>query len=311
MENNPISGLFYYRNVIPESIQEELISYLESIPEVETYVNEEKPKLGPDSLLWEKAGIASRKVLHFGYRYPYNRAVKLVPIHVIPEIIIQKLIIPLQSLAAVGTTWSPDQVIVNRYLYKQGIGAHTDHKKLFKDKIVCLTLGEPADMVFKHVTLENATIKTEPGSVYVMTEEARWEYTHEMTPHQFTKPRYSITFRNVDSQYIIGKPNPPISLIPTVPTMMATETLVSTAATTATTTAAPGTSMSGVLPGSTTSVEHVVNIISPAISNKPLKIIPMKAPKALPIDKKDKELISYKQKPLPFQKLSKDKTSPN
>lgn len=100
-------------------------------------------------------------------------------------------------------SWAPDQVIINRYYTKEGIGAHTDHKKLFKDKIVCVTIGESADMLFKHSELDNATIKTVSGSVYIMTGKARWEFTHEMIPNKASKPRYSITFRNVDTQYIV------------------------------------------------------------------------------------------------------------
>jgi alkylated DNA repair dioxygenase AlkB len=185
-----VPGLYYHRQIVPVEAQEELIKFFESIPS------------------WEKAGIAKRKVLHFGYVYPYNRALKLTPTHPIPEIIQRLLIQPLQSLPGINATektpWVPDQVIINRYLLKEGISAHTDHKKLFKDRIVCVTLGESADMLFKHVELPNATIRTDPGSVYVMTEKARWEYTHEMIPNKFGKPRYSITFRNIEPQYIIG-----------------------------------------------------------------------------------------------------------
>lgn len=206
-----VPGLYYHQNVIPKSAQDELLRFFEGIKEEPASEDSGSP------LFWEKAGIASRKVLHFGYQYPYNRALKLIPTHPIPEIIQRLLIEPLQNLPGVkgpDGDWLPDQVIINRYLCKQGIGAHTDHKKLFQDRIVCVTLGEPADMLFKHMELENCTIGTEPGSVYVMTGKARWEYTHEMIPHRFDKPRYSITFRHVDPKYIVGTPHLPLVLSP-------------------------------------------------------------------------------------------------
>lgn len=180
---------------------EELIHYFESIAENDT----------PNTsiLSWEKAGIANRKVLHFGYRYPYNRALKLTPTYAIPDIFQRSLIEPLQNIVTTlpgfnGIPWAPDQVIINRYLHKQGIGPHTDHKKLFHDRIVCVTIGEPADMLFKHSKLSSHTVMTESRSVYIMTAEARWEFTHEMVPHKFDKPRYSITFRNIEPKYIVS-----------------------------------------------------------------------------------------------------------
>jgi alkylated DNA repair dioxygenase AlkB len=232
-----VAGLYHHRQIVPVEAQEELIKFFESIPS------------------WEKAGIAKRKVLHFGYVYPYNRALKLTPTHPIPEIIQRLLIQPLQSLPGINATektpWAPDQVIINRYLLKEGISAHTDHKKLFKDRIVCVTLGESADMLFKHVELPNATIRTDPGSVYVMTEKARWEYTHEMIPNKFSKPRYSITFRNIEPQYIIGtevsaapsSPSTAASAAPTAasaaPTAASAASAAPTAAPTSAASAAP------------------------------------------------------------------------
>lgn len=203
--NTSVPGLYYHPNVIPVEAQEELIKFFESIKDADSANTNTNTSLVAS---WERAGIASRKVLHFGYQYPYNRALKLTPTHEIPEIIKRLLINPLQTVDGVQTKdkvpWVPDQVIINRYFHKEGIGAHTDHKKLFKDKIVCVTIGESADMLFKHVELNNATIKTESGSVYIMTGKARWEFTHEMIPNKFIKPRYSITFRNVERKYVVA-----------------------------------------------------------------------------------------------------------
>lgn len=70
-----VPGLFYHLDVIPVESQQKLLEFFESIKDADATGNTNNS----DNLVWEKAGIASRKVLHFGYKYPYNRALKLTP----------------------------------------------------------------------------------------------------------------------------------------------------------------------------------------------------------------------------------------
>lgn len=77
--NTSVPGLYYHRTIVPLEAQEELIRFFESIQDHELVTPN-------DTITWERAGIASRKVLHYGYHYPYNRALKLTPTHTIPEI---------------------------------------------------------------------------------------------------------------------------------------------------------------------------------------------------------------------------------
>ena len=97
--------------------------------------------------------------------------------------------------------FNPDQAIINKYESGQGIGRHADHKKLFGGIIACITIGNGADLIFRH-TDQVKTIHTDPGSCYVMSEDARWKWTHEMPKRKLTSPRYSITFRTVNQEFV-------------------------------------------------------------------------------------------------------------
>jgi ribonuclease HI len=179
-----IPGLHYCQKFLDQKDQNKLLKFLKDSE-------------------WED-GPGNRKVLQYGYIYPYSRELKLEKTKPIPSIF-QDLII--SKFKGVLKGYKPDQAIVNRYLSKQGIGKHIDHKKLFKDKIVCITIGSGADMIFRNDG-ESVTVKTEPGSYYMMSGDARWKWTHEMPKRYLESPRYSITFRIVEQQYVVHPPLP-------------------------------------------------------------------------------------------------------
>lgn len=148
------------------------------------------------SLKWEPVLNAKRKVAQFGYTYPYDRRATLTKTYPIPDSI-------LAIVSRLGTTvellkdWVPDQLIINRYEPGEGISKHIDHTRFFGDRIVCFSLGAQTDMVFRRDAQKFMQPVTD-GSVYIMSGESRYKWTHEMPKRKRMKGvRYSFTFRQV------------------------------------------------------------------------------------------------------------------
>ena len=93
-----------------------------------------------------------------------------------------------------------NQVIVNRYLPGESISAHT-YLHTFGDTIACVSLGATGTMIFHSPNPRHRAIpiQVEPGTVYVITKEARRSWKHELQPMPNGPTRYSITYRHVPS----------------------------------------------------------------------------------------------------------------
>ena len=97
-----------------------------------------------------------------------------------------------------------NQCIVNNYMPSQGINMHTDHN-VYGAIIGCFTLGSGATMTFRNGQ-DKQELYVEPDSLYIMTGDARYKWTHEMPARKSdmvdgTKHirgrRVSVTFRHV------------------------------------------------------------------------------------------------------------------
>lgn len=119
----------------------------------------------------------SRAVLQFGYSYPYRAGAKLTKTIPIPNEF--KFIIKRIQALEPTSKFHPNQVIVNRYYKNQGITKHIDHTKFFGKSICCLTIGSTGIMVFRQGK-EAYNIKVQERSLYIMREDARYKWTHEM-----------------------------------------------------------------------------------------------------------------------------------
>jgi alkylated DNA repair dioxygenase AlkB len=199
-----VPGLFYFPDFLTAESTAQLMQFLEAIPEATADSGH------IDGSAWQRAGPALRRVLHFGYRYPYSRALRLTPTTPIPELM-QNVITQLRQLPGLEQ-FTPDQAIINRYETGQGIGAHTDHTRLFGDVVVSITLGASGTMVFRRAGETPCFVHVQSGSAYMMSGDARWLWTHEMQPNSSAMPRYSITFRQVMPEFIQGTPNPPLPI---------------------------------------------------------------------------------------------------
>lgn len=134
----------------------------------------------------------SRKVAQYGYAYNYKSGNTNQKVDPFPSIIEELM---------KTTEGTFDQCIINRYLPGQGIGKHIDALS-YGNTVCCFTFGSGAEIEFTRGT-EVYKLYTEPQSLYVMSDEARYEWAHQMKPrsndlgHGPRGVRWSITFRTV------------------------------------------------------------------------------------------------------------------
>lgn len=108
-----------------------------------------------------------RRTQHYGFKYDYTSRTAKIKADPIPNII--KLLQPFKA----------NQVIINEYEPGQGIGAHTDHVKVFDNPIATLSLLSSIPMIFKNGDIIH-TLILEPHSMVVMIDEARYKWTHSI-----------------------------------------------------------------------------------------------------------------------------------
>jgi alkylated DNA repair dioxygenase AlkB len=180
-----VAGLVYVRVFLPAEAQDRLLQEIDAQP-------------------W--MSDLRRRVQHYGYRYDYRsrsvdhsmRLGELPPWAVSVADLLQR-----QGLLC----RPPDQVIVNEYQPGQGISNHTDCEPCFDGTIVSVSLGSHCVMNFTNCsTKEVVPVLLEPGSVVVLTGQARYEWMHGIPPRKrdtfggrtFSRSRrVSLTFRKV------------------------------------------------------------------------------------------------------------------
>lgn len=185
---NKVSGLYYIANFIDN--HEQLLNDIDS-----------------HEWLPLTTSINSRKVQQYGYIYDYKYYnSKKKGLEMFNSLIdIKNNITDLcKELKLINDDYEFNQCIINDYLPGQGISKHIDHKS-FGDVICCLTINSGATMRFiKDGIIYNKYV--EPNSLYIMSGEARYNWTHEMTITKIDivnnvkinrDRRISVTFRNV------------------------------------------------------------------------------------------------------------------
>ena len=98
----------------------------------------------------------------------------------------------------------PDQAIINEYMPGQGISAHID-AKIFGPVVASISLNSFTTMELSNGR-DRYSIGLEPRSLLVLTDNARWDWAHEIKRTQYDEEsglqikrgrRVSITFRTV------------------------------------------------------------------------------------------------------------------
>ena len=149
----------------------------------------------------------SRKVQHYGFSYDYASGKVATVCEDIPPCLIglrRMLADFCIDTGLAGAQYEPNQCIVNDYQPGQGISKHIDAAG-YGPVIGCFTLGSGAVMTFRHQDrIEDWYVQ--PDSLYVMTGDARSQWTHEMASRKSDKVngemvkrgrRVSVTFRSV------------------------------------------------------------------------------------------------------------------
>ncbi|EEC20589.1 methyltransferase, putative [Ixodes scapularis] len=138
-----------------------------------------------EALLWRLVSwdrdcraLKQREVRHFGYAFDYELqgVRKDAPL---AEPIPEECAPFLGRLVASGhLSGLPDQLTVTRYLPGQGIPPHVDSHGSFEDGIVCLSLGSPVVMDFRHPDGDRAAVLLPPRSALLLHGPSRYIWTH-------------------------------------------------------------------------------------------------------------------------------------
>ena len=186
--NGLIPGLFLIPGFISSEEEKHLLKRID-----EDYASEWRSDL-------------ARRVQHYGYRYDYKakRVDASMRLGSLPDF--------LGNLAKklLQKDWfeqEPDQAIINEYLPGQGISAHVDCVPCFGPVVASLSLGSDCLMDFRRkADGQLRTVILERRSLFVLTKDARFKWTHAI-PGRLTDKldgatlertrRLSITFRTV------------------------------------------------------------------------------------------------------------------
>lgn len=147
-----------------------------------------------------------RRVQHYGYKYDYKaRSIDYSMFLGALPVWAQPLAKRLYAERLVNQ--EPDQLIVNEYIPGQGIANHVDCEPCFGETITSVSLGSHCVMSFVNVKSgQKKEVMLEPGSLVVITGEARHLWTHGIAQRKVDvfnerkyerKLRISMTFRKV------------------------------------------------------------------------------------------------------------------
>jgi alkylated DNA repair dioxygenase AlkB len=197
--DNQISGLYYFENILDESSANTLLNNLDNIQNNYNGYKGWKPITQHPN---------SRKVQHFGYIYDYLNGNTNTETEKLPEFL-EEIKNKLNNICSSNNIPSINfnQCIVNNYEPGQGISKHID-SKAYGPIVASFSLNSGSYMTFRNgANVVKKYIK--PNSVYIMTGDARYKWTHEMPSTKSDKVddkkilrsrRVSITFRNVPNK---------------------------------------------------------------------------------------------------------------
>ena len=148
----------------------------------------------------------SRATQQYGFIYDYKTRQVGPPCEPIPDFLED-----LRRQLTEKCPTTPDnyfnQCIVNNYMPSQGINKHIDHNA-YGEIIGCITLGSGATMTFRNGE-NKQDLYVEPDSMYIMTGDSRYKWTHEMPARKsdtidgkklIRGRRVSVTFRHVSEK---------------------------------------------------------------------------------------------------------------
>lgn len=136
-----------------------------------------------------------RVVQQYGYIYDYSRSNALAKTEQLPGFLQPYHDVLCDNMRALMLApLDMNQCIVNNYNNKQSISKHID-SRVFGPVIGCFSVGDCAIMRFTNAN-NSVDVCVEPNSLYIMSGDVRYEWSHEMLPLRGNR-RISITFRSV------------------------------------------------------------------------------------------------------------------
>jgi alkylated DNA repair dioxygenase AlkB len=162
-----------------------------------------------DKLEWTSLSNTktSRLVQHYGYKYNYVTYKINEKCEEMPSFIKKyrdALIKICLKMDLIDNTYEFNQCIINNYECGQGISPHIDVKE-YGSVIGCFTIGSGSMIVFNNKDLTEE-IYVKPGSLYIMSGDARYKWTHSIPSRKTDiidgnkikrSRRISLTFRFV------------------------------------------------------------------------------------------------------------------
>jgi alkylated DNA repair dioxygenase AlkB len=147
-----------------------------------------------------------RRVQHYGWKYDY-KARSIDYSMFLGELPSWAKPIANRLYKSGYLTNMPDQLIINEYQPGQGIANHVDCEPCFGSTIITISLGSKCVMDFINIrTKEKIEVLLEPRSLAVLSENARYNWTHGIAARKTDnfrnvktdrQLRISMTFRNV------------------------------------------------------------------------------------------------------------------
>ncbi|KAJ2719546.1 hypothetical protein GGI07_005155 [Coemansia sp. Benny D115] len=198
-------GLYYIPSFISAEEEQQIMQNIRMDEQ-----NESASSTNPDK--WYR--IQERYIKHYGHSFDYKRkhvgSASMTASTELPRWLqpyIDRLCQLLPPLFARGP---PDQITIQRYPPGAGIAFHTDSHSAFTETLVSLSMGTPVHMEFRKLsTGGTAMVDLEPGSLVVMTGEARYGWEHAIRIRR-TDPveggvrprqeRWSITMRTINRE---------------------------------------------------------------------------------------------------------------
>ncbi|XP_071478397.1 tRNA (carboxymethyluridine(34)-5-O)-methyltransferase ALKBH8-like [Diadema antillarum] len=178
------------------------LSFVESVPSdkesnnslppglviIPDFVDEDLEQKLLDSIVWEsneeneKQSLKHRRVQHHGYEFNYatNNVDTERPLPDGMPALYSRVIDRIMETGHVKV--GLDQLTINQYQPGQGIPPHVDTHSAFEDSIVSLSLNSQVVMDFGHPDGCHIPVVLPRRSLLVMTGEARYMWTHGITP---------------------------------------------------------------------------------------------------------------------------------
>ena len=147
-----IPGLFLYQNIFPESVNNEIIEWL-------------------DKQEW--SNTLSRRTQQYGYTYDYKSR------NINPTKPLTSYILKIAKwLKEIGLMRNPNQCIVNEYKKNQGISPHIDNTN-FGPVIISISLNDDTNFIMSKDN-KTHTIYVPKLSMLVLCGDARYKWKHSI-----------------------------------------------------------------------------------------------------------------------------------